>query len=56
MCRRRWNTAGPSIRVEAVRTVFQVLSHYIDPGQVAKVREALPAEVRHHWPDPEIRH
>lgn len=42
--------------VDAIRTVFEVLSHYVDPGQVAKVREALPAEVRDLWPDAEARH
>jgi uncharacterized protein (DUF2267 family) len=33
----------------AARAVFQVLNHYIDPGQVAKVREALPEDVRRLW-------
>lgn len=41
---------------EAVRSVFKVLSHYIDPGEVRKVREALPAEVRELWPDPDVLH
>jgi uncharacterized protein (DUF2267 family) len=41
---------------EAVRSVFQVLSHYIDPGQARKVREALPEQVRELWPDPDVRH
>jgi uncharacterized protein (DUF2267 family) len=41
---------------DAVRSVFGVLSHYIDPGQVAKVRAALPEEVRNLWPDPETLH
>jgi uncharacterized protein (DUF2267 family) len=41
---------------EAVRSVFKVLSHYIDPGEVRKVRQALPADVRDLWPDPDIRH
>jgi uncharacterized protein (DUF2267 family) len=40
----------------AVRSVFKVLSHYIDPGEVRKVRLALPGEVRELWPDPDIRH
>jgi uncharacterized protein (DUF2267 family) len=35
---------------DAARAVFQVLNHYIDPNQVAKVREALPDEVRRLWP------
>jgi uncharacterized protein (DUF2267 family) len=33
-----------------------VLSHYIDPGQVRKVRDALPEQVRDLWPDPDVRH
>jgi uncharacterized protein (DUF2267 family) len=41
---------------EAVRSVFKVLSHYIDPGEVRKVRLALPEQVRELWPDPEVRH
>ena len=36
--------------VEASRTVFGVLSRHIDPGQIEKVRQALPAEVRDLWP------
>jgi uncharacterized protein (DUF2267 family) len=41
---------------EAVRSVFRVLSHYVDPGEVRKVRDSLPEEVRALWPDPEVRH
>lgn len=41
---------------DAVQTVFAVLSHYLDPGQVAKVREGLPEEIRVLWPDPHSRH
>ncbi|HET9903240.1 MAG TPA: DUF2267 domain-containing protein [Xanthobacteraceae bacterium] len=36
---------------EGARAVFQVLNHYVDPGQVRKVREALPEEVRAVWPE-----
>jgi uncharacterized protein (DUF2267 family) len=35
---------------EAAQTVFQVLNHHLDPGQVANVRDALPEEVRRLWP------
>jgi uncharacterized protein (DUF2267 family) len=35
---------------EASRAVFQVLNHHVDPNQVAKVREALPEDVRRQWP------
>lgn len=34
---------------EAVRSVFKVLSHHVDPGQIAKVREALPRGLRQSW-------
>ncbi|HET8725975.1 MAG TPA: DUF2267 domain-containing protein [Alphaproteobacteria bacterium] len=50
---------GPTLDidpVEALRTVFQVLSHYLDPGEVRKVRLALPEEVRALWADPAQRH
>jgi Uncharacterized conserved protein len=46
----------PVDTTDAVRTVFKVLSHYVDPGEVRKVREALPAEVRNLWPDPDTLH
>jgi uncharacterized protein (DUF2267 family) len=36
---------------EACRTVFKVLTHHVDPGQIAKVWEALPEPVRDLWPD-----
>jgi uncharacterized protein (DUF2267 family) len=36
---------------EATRAVFQVLNHYVDPAQVANVREALSEPVRRLWPN-----
>jgi uncharacterized protein (DUF2267 family) len=30
--------------------VFGVLDHYVDPDQVANVREALPESIRALWP------
>jgi uncharacterized protein (DUF2267 family) len=36
---------------DAARCVFQVLNHYVDPGQVEHVRQALPEEVRRLWPE-----
>jgi uncharacterized protein (DUF2267 family) len=48
--------ARPVNSEEAVQSVFKVLSHYIDPGQVRKVRDALPEEIRGLWPDPEVKH
>jgi uncharacterized protein (DUF2267 family) len=41
---------------DAVRSVFKVLSHHLDPGQVRKVRDALPEEVRRLWADPDVLH
>ncbi|MDX3925476.1 MAG: DUF2267 domain-containing protein [Shinella sp.] len=41
---------------EAVRSVFRVLSHYIDPGEVRKVRDSLPQEVQALWSDPDKLH
>lgn len=35
---------------DGARAVFQVLNHHVDPGQVEKVRHALPEEVRALWP------
>lgn len=34
----------------AARAVFAVLQHHIDPGEIAKVRHALPEEIRALWP------
>jgi uncharacterized protein (DUF2267 family) len=36
---------------DAARAVFQVLNHYVDPGQLRKVKDALPEELRKLWPD-----
>jgi uncharacterized protein (DUF2267 family) len=36
---------------EAVRIVFQVLNHHVDPDQLANVRDALSQPVRSLWPD-----
>lgn len=36
---------------DATRAVFRVLSHHIDRGQTAKVREALPEDIRRLWPE-----
>ncbi|WP_376777857.1 DUF2267 domain-containing protein [Rhizobium laguerreae] len=49
-------TIRPVDSTEAGRSVFRLLSHHIDPGQVQKIRHALPEEVRALWPDPEKRH
>ena len=36
---------------KATHAVFAVLDHYVDPGQVKKVRDALPHEIRELWPE-----
>ncbi|MCA1369715.1 DUF2267 domain-containing protein [Bradyrhizobium sp. BRP14] len=41
---------------EAVQTVFHVLSHHLDPGEIRKIRDSLPQDVRALWPDPGERH
>ena len=41
--------AGLSAEV-ALRSVFQMLYHRISEGEIADVRQALPAEVRDLWP------
>jgi uncharacterized protein (DUF2267 family) len=40
----------PINRSDAVRTVFCVLSHHMAEGQIEKIRNALPHEVRVLWP------
>ena len=37
--------------LDAVRTVFSVLNRHLDHGQIEKVRQALPEEIRALWPD-----
>lgn len=36
---------------EAAKSVFKVLTRHIDLGQSAKVRNALPKDIRALWPD-----
>jgi len=33
----------------AIKSVFKVLTHHVDPGQITKVREALPRTMRQAW-------
>lgn len=35
---------------KAVKAVFRVLNHYIDPDQIENVRNALPDTIRAFWP------
>ena len=40
----------PINRPDAVQVVFRVLNRHLDQGQIAKVRDSLPHEVRALWP------
>ena len=35
---------------EAARAVFSVLDHYLDPGEMAEVKQSLPQEIRSLFP------
>jgi uncharacterized protein (DUF2267 family) len=37
--------------VKAVHAVFGVLDRSLDPGQVRKIRRALPQDIRELWPE-----
>ena len=41
--------------LDATRTVFGVLGRHLDKGQIDKVGNALPAEVRAFWPSAKQR-
>jgi uncharacterized protein (DUF2267 family) len=43
------NTRPVNVR-EATSAVFQILSRHVNLGQVEKVRDAMPEEVRSLWP------
>jgi uncharacterized protein (DUF2267 family) len=43
--------ARPVNAAKAAHAVFGVLDHYVDPGQVRKVRDALPEDLRDLWPE-----
>ncbi|GAB2801466.1 DUF2267 domain-containing protein [Halomonas shantousis] len=34
---------------EAVRCIFHALSQHVDPGQIEKVKQALPADIQALW-------
>lgn len=40
----------PISSIDATGAVFGVLDRHLDPGQVEKVRHALPEGIRHLWP------
>jgi uncharacterized protein (DUF2267 family) len=35
---------------EAARAVFKILDHYIDPGEIAEVKQSLPQDIRTLFP------
>lgn len=37
-------------RIDAAKAVLQVINHHVDPGQVARIRDSLPEDVRNFWP------
>lgn len=48
----RWlSDVRPIDPVLAIQTVFGVLNRHLSAGQIAKVREALPASTRALWPE-----
>ncbi|KAB0266202.1 DUF2267 domain-containing protein [Microvirga brassicacearum] len=44
------NTRPVNVR-DATRVVFGILSHHVDRGQIEKIRNALPEDVRAIWHD-----
>jgi uncharacterized protein (DUF2267 family) len=44
-----WNTRPVNVR-DATRVVFRVIANHVDAGQVRKVVDALPADVKGLWP------
>src|SRR5919109_4730896 len=44
-----WNTRPVNVR-DATRAVFRAIAKHIDAGQVRKVVDALPGEVKVLWP------
>jgi uncharacterized protein (DUF2267 family) len=43
--------ARPVNARDATRTVFGVLARHVSPGEVRKLRDTLPAEIRTLWPE-----
>jgi uncharacterized protein (DUF2267 family) len=44
------SSTRPVGAADAATAVFKVLNHHVDPGQVEKIRHALPEEIRALWP------
>lgn len=47
----RLDDARPVGKKDAIAVVFEVLSRHVSPGQLDKVRQALPKSVRTLWPE-----
>jgi len=47
---RYFENIRPTDPADAATAVFGVIAHHVDPGEVAKVIEALPKEIRTLWP------
>jgi uncharacterized protein (DUF2267 family) len=47
-----WNTRPVNVR-DATRAVFRAIANHVDAGQVRKVVDALPGEVKVLWPSAE---
>jgi len=50
----KWLTDTRTIGADdAVAAVFAMLNRHISPGEIGKVRQALPKGIRSLWPEPE---
>ena len=38
----------------AARAVFSTIGHHVSSGQVEKIRQSLPADIRRLWPEPTL--
>lgn len=47
---RHFENIRPTDPADAAAAVFGVIEHHVDPGEVGKVIEALPKEIRTLWP------
>ena len=41
----------PTDPCDATRAVFRTISNHVSPGQVDKVRQSLPEDIRRLWPE-----
>jgi uncharacterized protein (DUF2267 family) len=50
------SSAGPVGASDAADAVFRVLNRHVDPGQIEKIRHALPEGIRMLWPENNQQH